>query len=436
MTTRGRRPAPRSATTGNRNARFVAASVFFAALVLGVAAASAQATTEVLREIRVHGNYTTPDGEVIRLAGLALGQDLAPSSVADARARLERSRRFIAVDVRKRYRSLDDPSDVAVVIIVQEYPVSDAAPAALGALSRTLGSAMFMPVLNFTDGYGLTYGGRVSFVQGFGRGGRLSVPLTWGGTKRVAAEFETTMANAPIDAVTAAVSVSRRRNPYYEIDDDRRQIVLGVSRTITAWLRAGAQAGLAHVSFGNRDDRLTWYGGDVVLDTRADPVFPRNAVFATLSWRRLDFRSSAPANRIQFDARGYVGLIGQTVLSVRALYAGADAPLPPYERLLVGGADSLRGYRAGSFAGDAVAATSVELRIPTSSPLSFARAGVDVFADAGTAVDHGTPLRAAAFHPGLGGGVFMVASLFQFNADIGVRRGGGVRLHVMSGVRF
>jgi len=110
--------------------------------------------------------------------------------------------------------------------------------------------------------------------------------------------------------------------------------------------------------------------------------------------------------------------------------------LPPYERFLLGGADSLRGYRAGTFAGDTLAAASAEIRVPLDSPLSFARMGLDGFVDVGTAFDRGTRLPNASFHPGFGGGAFMIASIFQINADVAVRRGGGVRLHVMSGFRF
>ncbi len=417
------------------SARGAAAEASPGTVVAGSQAAS-QGAQEVVREIRIHGNYATPDAEVIRLAGLTIGQALDASSVPDARARLERSRRFESVDIRKRYRSLDDPTDVALVIVVQEHPTADVGPSALGPIGRTLGSAMFMPILDFTDGYGFTYGARVSFVEGLGQGGRLSVPFTWGGSKRLAAELQKTMTGGPIDTVTASASLSRRTNPHYEIDDERGGVMFGASRKINRALRAGGHAGFSAVTFGALHDQLGRYGLDATLDTRADPAFPRNAVLATVGWEYLDFRTAAPAHVVRIDARGFVGVIGQAVLSLRTQFARANGPLPPYERLLLGGAESLRGYRTGTFAGDSTLAASAELRVPVSSPLSFARAGVDVFADVGTTVDHGTPLRTATFHPGFGGGVFMVASIFHLNADVAVRRGGGVRLHVMSGLHF
>ncbi len=404
-------------------------------------ASPAAAQDQHLAEIRVHGNYRTPDDEIIQIAALTIGQAVGPSTVQEARARLEGSGRFDAVDIRVRYRSLDATGDLALVIVVREHPTPEGgadvlpAPAAVRPLTWALRNSMFMPILHYADGYGLTYGARISFVDGFGKGGRLSVPLTWGGTKRAAGEFERTIRNAPIDRVAASVSVSRQTNPHYDADVDRREALVAASRQIGP-LRAGGHAGVSGVTFGGADMRLATYGADLTLDTRADAVFPRNAVFAVLGFDRLDVARAGHINRVRVDARAYAGLLGQTVLSVRAHFARADAPLPASERYLLGGAQTLRGYRAGSFAGDTVAGGSIELRVPISSPLSFGHAGVDLFSDAGTALDHGMPLGGARFHSGYGGGVFFLASIFQIKADVARRPGGDLRLHVTSGLNF
>lgn len=401
------------------------------------AAAQAPVRAEVLNEVRVHGNYATPDAEVVRIAGLVVGQPLPALATEEAKSRLERSGRFVSVDVRRRYRSLDDATDVAVVIVVQEHPVPEDTPRPLRPMRRTLGGTMFLPIVQYTDGYGLTYGARVSFVDGLGRGARVSVPLTWGGTKRAAAEFEKVIERGPVDRVFGSVVVSRRTNPFYRQDDTRKGGSAGVSRQLAGSLRLAAHAGVATVGFADVDERMRFFGLDLTLDTRTDPVFPRNAVLVTAGWQRSAFRLAAPVNTASLDARGYVGVVGQSVLSVRALLVHADGALPPFERQLLGGAATLRGYRAGSFSGDSLAAASVELRIPTSSPLSFARAGVSLFADTGTAFDYGTRLRDATWHHGFGGGVFLHASVFQLNADVAFRPGRGhPRLHVVSGFLF
>ena len=46
------------------------------------------------------------------------------------------------------------------------------------------------------------------------------------------------------------------------------------------------------------------------------------------------------------DARGYVRVVGQSVVAGRVQYFNSDATLPPYERLLLGGSSNLRGFLA------------------------------------------------------------------------------------------
>ena len=129
--------------------------------------------------------------------------------------------------------------------------------------------------------------------------------------------------------------------------------------------------------------RCSRFGGDVTLDTRVDPAFPRNAIHATFGIDRVTF-DAGHANQTKLDVRGYVGLFGQIVLAVRGLSVTTDTPLPDYEHNLLGGAANLRGYEAGYKAGDNLAAASAELRIPITSPLNVGRFGVKAFVDWGT----------------------------------------------------
>ena len=77
---------------------------------------------ETIREIRVHGNASLTDEAVLKLAGVAVGDPVTPSAEKDIEQRLKATGRFESVDVRKRYRSLDDPTDVAIVLVVHERP--------------------------------------------------------------------------------------------------------------------------------------------------------------------------------------------------------------------------------------------------------------------------------------------------------------------------
>jgi outer membrane protein assembly factor BamA len=415
-------------------------------LALGPAAAAQQATieqsgarAEVLAEVRVHGNYATPDAEVLRLAGLTIGQPIDAAAVDAATRRLEESGRFEEIEIRKRYRSLEPGGDVALVIVVREHPMADTAgtgPAVTRPFRRLWASGMVMPILGYVDGYGLTYGARFSFVDALGRGSRISVPASWGATRRAAVELDRPLERGPFDRIFGGVSVSARTNPFYDLDEDRRDAWVEVSRRLTGAVRAGGHAGFGHVRFGEIAENVVSYGADLTFDTRRDPVFPRNAVFASAGWERLQPATSASVNRFRADLRGYRGLIGQSVLSLRVQYDGADGPQPLYARNLLGGAGSLRGYRAGSFSGDNLLGASAELRIPVTSLRGISRAGVSLFADTGTVWNAGERLSDSRFRTGGGAGVFLLASLFQASLDVGFRQGGGARVHFTTGLQF
>src|SRR5688572_22187078 len=83
---------------------------------------------EVIREIRVHGNAAIGDAEVLKIAGIALGATLGADGVEQITRRLKDSGWFETVDVRKRYRSLTDPTDVAIILVVHEKPSVTASP--------------------------------------------------------------------------------------------------------------------------------------------------------------------------------------------------------------------------------------------------------------------------------------------------------------------
>jgi outer membrane protein assembly factor BamA len=417
----------------------VAATFALACLLVAPGAAAQAPPPEVLGEVRIHGNHTTPDDLVLGIAGLTVGQPIDDAAIEAARQRLKKSGRFEDVQIRKRYRSLEPGAPVALVVIVQEHPLPDPTTpgaAAPGPVRKLLSSGMFMPVLRYADGYGFTYGARFAFVDTFGHGGRISIPLTWGGTRRAAVELETPVARGPIDRLAWGGSVSGQTNPFYELDENREDVWFEGSRRFARHFRAAGHADFGHVTFGVIDENVWTYGVDLSVDTRTDPIFPRNAVFASAGWERLDPTREPAANRLRAEVRGYRGLVGQSVLSVRVQYAGADGPLPDYARPLLGGATTLRGWRPGSFSGDNLLSATAELRVPITSAMHIAKLGLNAFADVGTAWDHGQALGDSKFHPGAGAGAFLLASLFQLNLDVGFRPGWGTRIHFSTGLQF
>ncbi|HEU4890034.1 MAG TPA: BamA/TamA family outer membrane protein [Vicinamibacterales bacterium] len=411
-------------------------------------AAGADSQQEVIGEIRIHGNAFLSDKEVLDFAGIAVGQLLPADGIEAITKRLKDSDRFESVEVRKRYRSLTDTTDVALVLVVHEKPGVRSAiggvdvPGVPGAVARPVGrlrsKLMFLPIISYADGYGFTYGGRVSTVDLFGINERLSVPLTWGGTRRAALEFERIFKTGPLTRIESSFGVWNRENPRFEIRDQRVELNGRAERVFADVLRAGVDASRSTISFGILDDDLWTIGTSLGVDTRLDPAFPANALFVTGGWTGMHFRTIPDrVNRLTGDARGYLRGFRQIVVAGRASYTGTDASLPPYERLLLGGSSTLRGFDTGAFAGDRMLSTSAEVRVPLTSVLNGAKLGITVFTDAGKAWDFGSSMDQAEWHRGVGGGLFLIASIVRVNLDIarGLKTG-DIKVHLSSGFTF
>ena len=408
----------------------------------GPAVGDDEPQAEIVREIRVHGNATVADEDIIKLAGLTLGQELPPGAIESVEQRLRQSGKFESVEVRKRYRSLTDATDVAIVLLVHERPGTTSVGGVIRRSSRPFGRVgdrlMFLPIINYSDGYGFTYGGLMSAKDTLGMGERISVPLTWGGTRRAALEIDRPFKSGPLTRAESSIAIWQRENPRFDIDDRRVELKGRAERRIMRVLRLGAQASNSSIDFGGLEDHLWTFGTDALVDTRADPSFPRNAFLLGAGWTGLHFRNTPDRiDRYNTDARGYVGLIGQAVGAARVQYTSASGHLPDYERILLGGASTLRGFRTGTFDGDRTLVTSAEVRLPITSVLSSARLGVLGFFDAAKAWDFGSRFEDAGWHKGVGGGLFLIAPLVKLNLDVAHGlTDGDTRVHLGAGFAF
>lgn len=396
--------------------------------------------SEVVAEIRIHGNLATPDDEVRRMAGISIGAAVTPGTVAGVAERLRATNRFRRVAVLKRFASIADPTQIVLVIVVDEGPVRIEMTGITAAPTRVVKShwphLLFFPILDAEDGYGLSYGARLALADTLGARSRISWPLTWGGEKKAGAEFDKDFARGPISRIAGGVSLSRRTNPFFDQDDDRRRVWIRGERQLVRDVRVGADAGRQDVSFGGTDDRLTHAGADVTLDTRVDPVLPRNAIYMRAGVERLTFDGSGSATRAHVDARGYAGLLGQTVIAVRATRDASDRPLPSYAKPLLGGMASVRGFHAGTAAGDTLVAGSIELFVPLTSPLHVGRFGVSAFLDAGTVYDQGARFSDQTLTRGAGGSVWVAAAFVRMSVAVAHGVGATTRVHAGGSVLF
>ncbi len=94
-------------------------------------------------EVRVHGNHTTPDADILAIVGDVVGQPASDALVAEVTARLERSGRFEGVEVRRRFRSIENPDDILLMIVVDEVPGIDELDLTPGPMKKFWSSGMF-----------------------------------------------------------------------------------------------------------------------------------------------------------------------------------------------------------------------------------------------------------------------------------------------------
>jgi outer membrane protein assembly factor BamA len=262
--------------------------------------------------------------------------------------------------------------------------------------------------------------------------------LTWGGERRAGVEAARTFTRGPVSALQVSASAYRRINPHFKAEDTRLELRGRGERAITSWLRAGAGMRRARVTFAGTRDTHEALGADIAIDTRIDPSFPRNAIYAGFGFERLWFTDGrrTAANRSTTDLRGYVGIGGSVVLAFRAYALTSDTGLPPSEQPMLGGGDTLRGYRAGARAGDNLAAVSAEVRIPVNSPLSVGRFGFTAFVDSGATWNAGERLRDHPLERGIGAGMYFGGGPVIADLAIAWPEQGKPRLHFSLGVTF
>ena len=394
---------------------------------------------EVVAEVRVHGNQIVTDVEVLEIAGVTIGGPFTDAVLADATKRLRDSGKFESVDVLKRFASIEDASRIIVVIIVNEGPVRIVMPGTPGGAPQVkkrnfISNLMFVPVLEGSDGYGLTYGARIAYPKALGSNSRMSFPMTWGGTKRIGVEVDRTFAKGPISRIEVGTVVQRRRNPAYDEQDDRTRGWARAQKSL-GQVRVGTTGSWQQVSFGAIKDNFSSFGADVTVDTRADPVLPRNAVLVTATADRLWFTGGSALTRTRVDATGYIGLFGQHVLIVRVMRESANEAEPLYLRSILGGWATVRGYETGFLTGDHMASATVEWRAPVRTPLKFGKIGVSAFVDYGTAWDHGQSFKNQPLYRGVGGTVWFSVASFRLGMAVGYGRF-GTHFHFSGGLGF
>ncbi len=408
------------------------------------------AQQEIVAAIQVHGNTITPADEIIRVSGIIVGGSVSDTLLLDAEARLSTELRFDSVEVLKRFASISDPTRVLILIQVDEGPVrvdlpdvdiaSEESPAPPAprpvVVRRSKFGMMFIPILSAEDGYGFTYGAQFAFAGHRAARRRMVVPASWGGDKRVGAEYQQEFSKRFAPRLRAGGLLQRRTHPFFEDDADRKRVWGRTEWPIVRQVHTAGEVAWQTSSLNGEEVRATSVGADVVVDTRVDPLMPHNAIFVRSAVQRLFFSPTGTAVRTEIDANGYVGLYRGMVLALRAIREDFSQPAPAVYKSVLGGSRNLRGFRAGYAVGDTLVAGSIELRIPTTSPLRIARFGYSIFMDAGTTYDHGERFGNQKLEKGVGAGIWATAPLFRIGLSVARGLGSGTRLHIAAGLTF
>lgn len=427
---------------------------------------AAQQQGAVVVEIRVRGNYSIPDDEIIADAGVAVGDRLQADTIAAIEERLRAAEGIGDAEVLLRYRSMTRTDEVVLLINVTEHV----------GVSEKL---MFLPIFRWTDEYGVTFGAGIATVDLLGLDERLSFPLTWGGERRAAVEAGFDLDAVPVSRLDTGFEIRQNENPHFEVADRRYGGWLEATRRWTMF-EVGGAVRAEDVSFGGGggvgpgDSSIGGVAGDVqssgagnvavgdgsmgaggggsiggggtqiefgahaAVDTRQDTRLARNAFYIGGAWDHLTLLDGDQGfNRFTADLRGYKSFIGRSIIAAQAYYRGADGRLPDWERPFLGGAATVRGYDAGEFIGDNIALLATELRVPITPPVPVGLVGLNFFFDSGTVYDHGTSLRKARFVNGVGGGIYLFVAFVGLQVDVAYGlQSEEVHFHFSTGFRF
>lgn len=378
-------------------------------------------SAQEVAEIRIQGNATVPDEEVLQIAGMAVGDRVTSEDLARVQERLHDSGRFAEVRVERRYRSLTRTDRVVVLIIVREKV----------SAARKL---LVLPQFRYNEDEDFSAGVRLSAKDLLGGSEFLSLPVSFGGVDSVALEVRKDWDSGVI--IGAAFGVRRFENPHFEIDDERVRAGAFLRYRTRSPLWVEGRVRFDDVSFGELDENLLVYGVTATFDTLPETAFPYDSVLLSAGWEGLHGSERGLVNRFRLEAAGYKTLIGQLVLAARVAATLSDAPLPTYEKSYVGGGVSLRGSKAGSFIGDNALLGTAELRLPlgpVNSPIVY---GVSVFWDTAAVWDNAAALSDAPLHHGVGGGVFFILPGIRLNLDVANNTEGSTRVHFGFGFRF
>lgn len=163
-------------------------------------------------------------------------------------------------------------------------------------------------------------------------------------------------------------------------------------------------------------------------DTRDNYIYPTSGYRSVLGYEYAGFGGDFTYNKFTIDGSKFYSVGRNQVLVFHGSYGHSTDNLPTISKFMLGGQDTIRGYRDDMFRGNSMILGNIEYRFPLSRNFKAA-----LFTDFGSAWDDGwTPSK---LHGSYGVGVMLDSPLGLIRVDLG-HGSQGNRVHFNVGGTF
>lgn len=388
-----------------------------------------------VESLTFYGNTRSRTTVIQRDLQVRSGQVATVTQLLKDRAWMLRQRLFQRVELELLPGSADSLRHV--VMIVQEK----------GTLSAT-------PLIRRDSRFGLSGGVEMTMENPWGRRQRIQTAVQLGGEPFAALSWSMPQASGPA-RLGWRIDLRHDRTPYsypdatQPFDRERTTLSLTLSRRLHRALTVAYSGGWAQLQVskngltltGQRRETLWQNSATLVFDTRDWPIYPRTGLFLSANLNAMQGPGHSALFWTHLEGTVHRPLFGENILAIQAVLQHADRALPRAYKRHLGGGQSVRGLRSGERAGDHVFHATVEYRIPmvyARHPLAGLHAGYAfvLFADAGTAWDHGSAITSSDWVKSIGLGVHAIWDQYVLRAEYGYRGTGWGFLSAGTSVRF
>lgn len=165
-----------------------------------------------------------------------------------------------------------------------------------------------------------------------------------------------------------------------------------------------------------------------ITDTRDNYIYPTSGYKSTLGYEYAGLGGDFKYHKFTIEGSNFRKVGRNQVLVFRGSYGHSTSNLPTVSKFMLGGQDTIRGYRDDMFRGNSMVLGNIEFRFPLSEKFKAA-----LFTDFGSAWDEGW--KPSKLHGSYGVGVMLDSPLGLIRVDLG-HGSQGNRVHFTVGGMF